>query len=483
MEKFSYCSVQVSLNEVPFIMDSQSDSDSKDDSVIESLTVNTVKFVDDHDSKDKGMDSIQKKEKFKSFYHIQKTICVESNSSSMDVEGQDLMKETEEVSEEDVDNPKLLFEEVLEDLALPTIPKIKMKRLLKKKEECQLSDDDSTDHSELHMNEKDKEEILKNHEKPNIVTKFEPCLSHVTQKNVDDKTMDCLEVGGDTSEDEVSEIIPDPTNLPKPVENSPKIQHPKIKRSMTQESDIIVSDLDYYKIRHETDVDDGTEFFLLSTYQPSSRTKCKSNGNIQCSIPYIKIVEISGNAYDQDENVTSDEDVPCTEADFMSKTEFIEAHRSNMDLTRKESRLKISHSIAEKSDTESDEESTESLRENLEIDSDESLSLTNLEMDCEESLTDHSPDCASVNKIQHSNDCKFMNFIKSFDTYNNEELDIVDEEPESFPKNIDDYEDTNARTDEEDYSDSDTEIKNQENGKSVNKSKRKATKQRNTKKL
>ena len=78
-------------------MDSQSDSDSKDDSVIESLPVNSVKFADDLLSEDKGIEKVQKKEKFKSFYHTQKTICVESNSSSMDMEGQDMMKENEDV--------------------------------------------------------------------------------------------------------------------------------------------------------------------------------------------------------------------------------------------------------------------------------------------------------------------------------------------------------------------------------------------------
>ena len=361
-----------------------------------------------------------------------------------------MMKENEDVSDEDDDNPKLLFEEVLEDLALPVIPKIKIKRLTKKKEACQLSDDDLTDHSELQINEKDKAEILENHEKPSTNTNLEFCVTHVTQKSMDDNHMDCLEVGGDTSEDEVSEILPDVTKLPKEFENGLKIQHQKMMRSMTEESDIIVSDLDYYKIRHETTVDDGTEFFLTSTNQLSSRTLCLSNGNPQCPIPCIKIVDISRNAYSQDENDTSDEDVPCTEADFMSKAEFIEAHKTNLDLTRKEAKLKVSHSIAEKSDTESDDESTESLREDLEIDSDdESLSLSN--QDFEESI-EHSPDCASVNKSQHSTDCKFMKLIKSYDTYNNEELDFVEEEPE-LSKNDDDCENTNAKPDEEDLSD------------------------------
>ena len=468
-------------------MDSLSDSDSKDDSVIESVPMSTVKCVNDVVTEDKEIPNVQKKEKFKSFYHTQKTICAESNSNSLDFDGQNMMKESEDLNdeEEEDDNPKLFFEEVLEDLAFPIIPKIRIKRLSKRKKDSPHSDDDSTDHSELHLNEKEKAEILDNHEKPSINASLEPCVSHVTQKNKEYDAMDCLDVGRNTSEDEVSEILSDVPHPPKAVKNGlPRKGQKKLARSMTVESDIVVSDLDYYKIRHETKVNDGTEFSLATTnqYIKTSNSKGKSNGIYHCTIPCIKIVDISNGTNGQDKNDTSDEDVPCTESDFMSKSEFMEAHKANLDLSRKESRLQVSHSLTEKSDSESDGEITESLRENL--DSDDSLS--NIESDYEENLPEHSADCVETKKIQHSEDCKFMNFIKSFDTYNDEDLNIVDDEPASSQKiedeEEDDFEYTNAVTDEDEISE--LELQTQDTRKSLKKSSRRATSlTRNTKKI
>ena len=101
-------------------MDSLSDSDSKEDSVIETLPSGSVRFDIKEPKKDINNVDVQEKksfinkDKFKGFYKTQKTIINESGDSIGDN-----LDETKNVAEVFEDETKFYFEEVLEELASP----------------------------------------------------------------------------------------------------------------------------------------------------------------------------------------------------------------------------------------------------------------------------------------------------------------------------------------------------------------------------
>merc|ERR1711884_513874 len=113
------------------VMESCSDSDSKEDSVIKKSDVNVSK--------------VQKKEKFKAFCKTQKTICADS---SVDDEATEDKEEVADADADDESEAKFLFEEVLDELKLPASPEDKnqnwvvMKTL---KTECSGDDNVSTE--------------------------------------------------------------------------------------------------------------------------------------------------------------------------------------------------------------------------------------------------------------------------------------------------------------------------------------------------
>ena len=445
-------------------MSSPSESDSKEDSVIESKPELRVRFTDTE-----RRESLQKK--FKGFYMSQKTIAAESDdaNSSLDLDGKTSENEHEDDEE---DKQEFLFEEVLDELMLPAFVTKKRKRNPKLKNIPK--EDDLTDHSDVEVNEKDKETIARDHSNPGIDGSIKMSISNVTHKKTMNEVMDHLDVDGDTSEDEVSELVADAATTATKPSLKVDLTHTKktlsFERSMSEESEIVVSDLDYYKIRHETDVRQDNTFCLsASMFNLSTRTNSfgdeGTSSDKQFSIPCIKMLDVKGRKGVDDVD-TSDEDVSCMEADFMSRDEFNQAHTSDYDLTKREAKLMVSHSFSERSDVESEPEFTESIREDLDMSS-ESLDEFEMDTDSEELVAsfaengvEHSPGCIH-SKIKHSPNCAFMKFVRVYDSYNGEDIEFEAENDQADKENISDNEHTNISelvdddTDEENISDLD----------------------------
>ena len=430
-------------------MDSLSDSDSKEDSVIETLPSGSVRFDIKEPKKDINNVDVQEKksfinkDKFKGFYKTQKTIINESGDSIGDN-----LDETKNVAEVFEDETKFYFEEVLEELASPISRMKKSHVKLKVKVHDASGSDDATENSEVSVNEKDRIAISKDHENPGIDADIKMSISTISQKTqTDNAEIDHLNVEVETSEDEVSEIISDVPSSTLELKITPSSSSSKsflMLRSESQESELTVSDLDYYKIRHETQVKEDVQFCLSqSSVKLSCMTNIEGRSNYRRSLPCIKMVDIRDknflNLDDGDD--TSDEDFSCLESDFMTKEEFIEAHKTNIDLTKKVSKLKVSHSVSEKDEEDSDVESTESMRETFSV---SEMSDDSLNMDDPVTNSEEMNDSLAENSIEHSPGCvhyvkskqkqQFMTLISALDTF--KEVDFTkgnsNAEEESF---------------------------------------------------
>ena len=346
-------------------METNSDSDSKEDSVIEAKP--SVRFQVD-----------LKKEKFKGFYsNTQKTILCES---SMDEHEE--KPNLKEERDGELEDPQFLFEEVLDELNKVSVKKDVgvTKKVFKSYEDNSAGDE--TEDSECSGQEHYVEnETLQQHPEFNIDQK-DTNVSHVIQRSgsleVNEETENNI-----TSSEEAEDDEEQGSRGLSIVEEEGKLAY-----GSSEESDVAVSDLDYYKIRHETEFVEENQFRLRpSTITLTQSMDGKKTGQRRCSIPYIKVIK-PRNA--EDDNDTDDEDISCMEDDFMTKEEFFEAHKTDFDLTKKQVKLVVSHSFYERSDEETDDENTESIRESVESDS---------EITDEESMMDflegivHSPGC------------------------------------------------------------------------------------------
>ena len=160
-----------------------------EDSVIESNMLNEHKLQVLGSSSPSNSQS--RKDQFHGFYKTQLTIAVDSTNSSIDKENQ-AEENTNDSMDEDTETTQFRFEGVLEDMKELKIPKIV-------KNFVEFEDDEDGEYHKMYM------ELA------------------------------------DTSEDEISEIVTD----------SPLVNN-HLDRSVSEESLISVSDIDYYKIRHET---------------------------------------------------------------------------------------------------------------------------------------------------------------------------------------------------------------------------------------
>ena len=352
-------------------METNSDTDSKEDSVIEAKP--SVRRNSD-----------LKKEKFKGFYsNTQQTILYES---SVDEEIQKL----HEVTKGDEDDPQFLFEEVLDELNNIPIPVQKdvavTKKVFKSYEDNSAGDEteDSECSGQEHLDDHVENETSQQHSEFNI-DQMDTSVSHVTQKSGSLEDKEETKDNNTSSEEDEDDEEQGSKGLSK-VEEEEKLAY-----GSSEESDIEVSDLDYYKIRHETEFVEENQFRLKpSTITLTQSMDGRKTGQRRCSIPYIKVIK-PRNA--EDDNDTDDEDISCMEDDFMTKEEFFEAHKTDYDLTKKQVRLVVSHSFCERSDEDTDDEDTESIRESLESDT---------EITDEDDMINNIPE-----GIVHSPGCRF----------------------------------------------------------------------------
>ena len=387
-------------------METNSDSDSKEDSVIEKSDVN--------DSK------VQKIEKFKAFCKTQKTICADSS-----VDDEATENKSDEVADADADNEseaKFLFEEVLDELKLPASAEDKNQNwvVMKTLKTVTYEKDDGKDSTENSECSGDDNVSTENYlDKPEIIVNFNASsVSHVVQRNESnieelENENSINEQNQNTSEDEDSAV-----NLSNQGDGENEDEQ-SIQRSDTEESDIMVSDLDYYKIRHETEVVEDHQFCVsITDVQLYTNYKNEPISVKRYSVPHINIMKPK-------DNDTSDEEINCLDSDFMTREEFMDAHRTNYDLPRKQLTLMVSHSFSEKTDDDSDQESTESLKESIESDSLDELGSEEDEQTFNE--IEHSPGCVNRTRVLHSRDCKFMTFIKGLHCNNVEDM-IIEKE-------------------------------------------------------
>jgi len=152
----------------------------------------------------------------------------------------------------------------------------------------------------------------------------------------------------------------------------------------TEESDIEVTEMDYYRIRHAQDQQQANRSNVEFSLSWSPIKKCESSpfrrnslvNNIRSfnsvNVPKYQSRDIpDGYNYSNDGYDTDGEDVPCQEDDFMTMEEFFVAHHTNFDLEKGkgESKIKIRQDSILQLDVDNeeldDDEDTESIRENL----------------------------------------------------------------------------------------------------------------------
>ena len=429
---------------------SNSDSDSKENSVVESST--QKKCIEDLPELPEvvRLRNDIKKSQFRGFYLTQKTLVADSNSSSMDFDAIKQACSLEAEDEEIIKREPSFDFEVEEELEKKQnkeikqdVPKI-IEDLVNVPEE--VIEDDATEKSDVPINFEDKQKIEKDHENPGIDADFKVSVSQVKHSRETESSEHFLEVLN-TSDEDISELVSDVhdpapkvrTNLRLKInlknldssdeEESKEIKTKKKKAQKkgkikkqsfssgneTDISDIIVSDMDYYKIRHQSDVQENKEYCL--SWSPTRfMTRMKSFDESQVlSIPNIRTCDIPDDIDSDDGKETSDEDFSCLESDFMTMEEFLEAYRTNWDFDKKEAKIKIcsKSSIQDDSDSEPEAHNTESLRESLLSDSTSIAEdvIQDLEQDTDSEemetsvadnplLQEHSPGC--IHFMEHS---------------------------------------------------------------------------------
>ena len=338
----------------PRVMDSQTDSE---DSVIESNMLNEHKIQVLGSSGQSNNKS--RKDQFHGFYKTQLTIAVDSTNSSIDTENQ-TEENPNDPMDEDTENTQFRFEGVLDDMKELKIPKI-VKNFVEFDEDDEVNDDvEDGEDRKMYMER------------------------------------------ADTSEDEISEIVSD----------TPSVSN-TLDRSVSEESLISVSDIDYYKIRHETHFHNERRISLvLAPYHLITKIKSFDDGDADTPYhhPCIPSVKVLGPSDLVDDGAdTSDEDFNCNESDFMSLAEFMEAYQTNIDLGKNDVNLQISHSVhhERRHSEDMEEPSTESLDDEEDSESDLDT-VENISKDPDSDLenVEHSLGCVN-RKTRHSEDCRY----------------------------------------------------------------------------
>ena len=107
--------------------------------------------------------------------------------------------------------------------------------------------------------------------------------------------------------------------------------------AVTDESDVEVTGMDYYKIRHQADRPVTTEYSLSWSPKKFKAIREELVPNIPrnqrgLKLPNYPSIDIPSNFKLDDCN--DEEDIPCKEEDFMSLDDFLEAHRTDFELSK-----------------------------------------------------------------------------------------------------------------------------------------------------
>ena len=320
-----------------------------------------------------------KKEKFKGFYMSQKTL-LDSRNTSLD----------HGPSIEDSGIPK-----IVEDLVKPT---------------TESDDDESTEHSEISMTDQDKKPIATNHktkgfqgpmknsaslqsikqqrkdmlcaEKTNNAITSEEDLSDRDDSTLPERPKRKLKIVFNDSDDESADKTSDEAKkaVKKKKENKGKKKNQEKKTVIfsdgddTDASDVIVTDKDYYTIRHDSEYKTKKEFILCFSPKKVS-TKMQSSEEIEPKVQKVPTSVFPSPEEDGTGNETSDEEVGCEEEDFMTMEEFLEAHKTDYEFHKepaKKSKMQRTESIVcqnfKEVDDENEDSNTESLKESFVMD-------------------------------------------------------------------------------------------------------------------
>ena len=346
-----------------------------------------------------------RKAKFRGFYQSQKTLVVDSTENSVDKPEIGPRSILDDLDSSSFDH---LEEESVSDWQDHTameqnIPEI-VEDLISRSEADDLSQDDTTGYSDLNVNCTDKFRILMDLDSPGIQASLKPSnsLVNITQ-SLGFSGKNSLDVDCNTSDEDISEIGSDHPS-PAPVRRKLRISLRNLSDSddndvsrstedsvlappknfnhdedmPTDESDVEVTDMDYYKIRHQNDKVPKTEYSLswaltkfAPVYEKPKGKNDKFARNIRSfqsmKIPSYPSIDIpSGYDYNKNEDDTDDEDVPCKEEDFMTIDEFMGAHNTNFDLVKGKGRTKVKITTNRPKQYDySDDEDTESLHESM----------------------------------------------------------------------------------------------------------------------
>jgi hypothetical protein len=225
------------------------------------------------------------------------------------------------------------------------------------------------------------------------------CSELKINNGIQDLHLDSLDVVYDTSDEDLSEIGIDKLS-PKPIKSRLRISLKNLgdsddekcsddsvltparnisnrisdnedgeEEAATDESDVEVTGMDYYKIRHQADTPATVEYSL--TWSPKKFKSVREEliqsfpVNRNLKLPNYPSVDIPSNFKLDD--INDEEEIPCREEDFMTLDDFLEAHRTDFELSKEESKVNISVPLQDEDVGE--EADTESLRESVMSDS------------------------------------------------------------------------------------------------------------------
>lgn len=349
---------------------------------------------------------VRRKAQFRGFYQSQKTLVVDSGSEqSFDRFEDNNTSSFDKLEEESLsDNLEESFSSKPETTSMENnIPEI-VEDLVSKSEadDSAASDDKITEISELRMNQEDRNRIIMDLDNPGIqgTLKASDSLVNINHR-FNEEGHATLEIDNNTSDEDISELgsenqspMPAKRNLRISLKNlsdsedeagtsqstqdsflgpSKKIEEEE--EMKTDESDVEVTDMDYYKIRHQEDKTPKTEYCLsfaptkiVPVYNSAKKkastiNKAKAMSNM--SFPNYPSIDIP-DGYSYDAGASDDEEIPCKEKDFMSLDEFLEAHDTKFNLEEDKGLSKVCITANPPTDiVEDDNEKTESLRESL----------------------------------------------------------------------------------------------------------------------
>jgi len=336
-----------------------------------------------------------RKAQFRGFYQSQKTLVIDSTGSSFD--------KMEEVPPKDI-NDTDAFDQIEEGSCSDNselkprdqnIPKIIEELVPKLDSEVSFAEEGITEYSQISFNKDDVNQLMQDLANSGE-SKMIPSnsLVNITQNA---KTEMLLGVENDTSDEDISDLgsdyqtsAPEKRRLRISLRNlsdseddrsnstqdsllTPNKSAPLDDEEIhTDESDIEVTDMDYYKIRHQNETKfPATEFSLSwspTKFVPNNlmtNPQIERNVRLFQNFPQYPSIDIpQGYSYDGEQ--ADDVQIPCKEDDFMSIEEFIEAHKTNFDLDGIKGESKVTINLnPEVEEFCDEEENTESMRESL----------------------------------------------------------------------------------------------------------------------